>query len=84
MFRTLKQWPLIATWSRHAGTVITWLLLTLLLVSIKPLHAVDAPRSTTPEVWFNLIGYKNPVGRVSWDTLFFRPDAAWPELSLAN
>ncbi|MBV8919849.1 hypothetical protein [Bradyrhizobium sp.] len=37
------------------------------------------PSAPTPQIWFSMGALTSPAGHQSWDTLFYNPDAPWPE-----
>ncbi len=35
--------------------------------------------ASMPQIWFSMGALTSPAGHQSWDTLFYEPDAPWPE-----
>lgn len=48
-----------------------------LLMTFQPATAASAPQ---PQIWFHIGGMGKPETYQSWNTLFFDPDAPWPEI----
>jgi hypothetical protein len=56
------------------------LVLTVLLAGSTAMAAAPPSTSTSmPQIWFSLGGQGKPATYQSWDTLFYEPDAPWPE-----
>lgn len=49
---------------------------TVLCLATRGVMAANAP---VPQIWFSFGGLGRPVPAPSWQTLFLRPDASWPE-----
>jgi hypothetical protein len=42
-------------------------------------HAATPGSAPLPQIWFSIGGQGKPETYQSWDTLFYQPDAPWPE-----
>jgi hypothetical protein len=61
---------------RGAGTCLAALAL-----SAGSTHAFAqaSPRTATPQIWFSMGALTSPAGHQSWDSMFYQPNASWPE-----
>ncbi len=54
-------------------------LIVLLAGSTVMAAAPPSTRASMPQIWLSLGGQGKPASYQSWDTLFYEPDAPWPE-----
>ncbi|MBV9982221.1 hypothetical protein [Bradyrhizobium sp.] len=55
------------------------LLISAVILTLGFSHAVLSASTPVPKIWFSMGAISSPAGHKSWDTLFYRLDATWPE-----
>ena len=54
-------------------------LIAAMIVALAVCDDVLSASTPTPKIWLSMGGISAPEAHASWDTLFYRPDATWPE-----
>ncbi|MBV8701060.1 hypothetical protein [Bradyrhizobium sp.] len=55
------------------------LLIFAVILTLALSHVVLFANTSAPKIWFSMGAISSPAGHESWDTLFYKPDAPWPE-----